>query len=155
MSIRIFAAALLFFFFSACSRIELFEKVVFTPVQQWEHSFQPEIIFDIQDTTSSYNIYFIFRHTDAYLYNNVWIKLHSKLPGEKTENTERYDIPLATGKRWLGTGMDDIFDHRVLLYKDPVKFSKPGKYTIRIEQDMRVDPIENVFNVGLRLEKVK
>lgn len=154
MSIRIFAIALLFFFFSACSRIELFEKVVSTPSQQWKHSFQPEIIFNIQDTSSSYNIYFTFRHLDAYQYNNVWVKLHSKLPSSKIENTERYDIPLATEKRWLGTGMDDIFDHRVLLYKDPVKFSKPGKYIIRIEQDMRVDPLEDVLNIGLRIEKV-
>jgi gliding motility-associated lipoprotein GldH len=51
--------------------------------------------------------------------------------------------------------MDDLFDHRVLLYRDAVKFSKPGEYTIRISHDMRVEPLEGVLNMGLRIEKVK
>ena len=62
---------------------------------------------------------------------------------------------LATDDKWLGTGMDDLFDHRVLLYRDAVKFSKPGEYTIRISHDMRVEPLEGVVNMGLRIEKVK
>jgi hypothetical protein len=49
--------------------------------------------------------------------------------------------------------MDDIFDHRILLYKEPVRFSKPGTYTVRFRQDMRTDPLEHVLNAGLRLEK--
>lgn len=140
-------------FLSGCSRIDLFEKVVFLPKQEWTLANRPEISFDIKDTTSSYKVYFIIRHTDAYRYNNIWIKLYSKLPGDKTERNDRYEIPLATDSRWLGTGMDDIFDHRVLLYQQPVKFSKPGRYTLRLEQDMRVDPLDNVLNVGIRIEK--
>ena len=152
---RIFTALLVIFMLMSCNRIDLFEKVVFTPAQQWSKSFEPEITFDITDTSSSYQLYFLIRHTDAYPYNNIWIKLHSKIPGEKIEREDRYDIPLATEKRWLGSGMDDIYDHRVLLYKDPVKFSKPGKYYLRLQQDMRVDPLDYIFNVGIRIEKVK
>ena len=50
--------------------------------------------------------------------------------------------------------MDDLHDHRVLLYREPVRFSKTGLYTIKIAHDMRVEPLQYVFNVGLRVEKV-
>ncbi len=148
-----FCFLLLFIFLSGCARIDLFEKAVTLPKQEWALANRPEITFDIKDTSASYKVYFIVRHTDAYRYNNLWIKLYSKLPGEQTERSDRYEIPLSTDSRWLGTGMDDIFDHRVLLYHDPVKFFKPGRYTLRLEQDMRVDPLENVLNVGIRIEK--
>lgn len=141
------------FLLNSCSRIDLFDKVVFLPKQEWTLANRPEITFDIKDTAASYKVYFLIRHTDAYRYNNIWIKLYSKLPGEKSERSDRYEIPLATDSRWLGTGMDDIYDHRVLLYRNPVKFFKPGRYTLRLEQDMRVDPLDNVLNVGIRIEK--
>lgn len=154
MSVRIFSAIMLISLY-ACSKIDLFEKVVFTPKQEWEQSFQPDFTFDIQDTVSRYKVFFIIRHADAYAYNNIWIKLTSKLPGDKAIRNERFDIQLATEKRWLGSGMDDLYDHRVLLYRDPVQFNKPGRYTLRVAQEMRVDPLNYIFNVGIRLEKVK
>ena len=139
----------------SCNEIGLYEKVVFTPSQQWSQSFQPEIKFTITDTSSLYRIYFNVRHADAYPYNNLWIKLYSIMPGDSSEKQERFDIPLANGKQWLGTGMDDIFNHRVLLYKDPVKFATPGEYYLRIAHDMRMEPVKYIFNLGLRIEKVK
>ncbi len=154
MSVRFFSA-ILFVSLFGCSRLDLFEKVVFTPKQEWDQSFQPEFTFDIEDTVSTYKVFFIIRHADAYAYNNIWIKLTSKLPGDKTIRDERFDVQLATEKRWLGSGMDDLYDHRVLLYRDPVRFNKPGRYTLRISQDMRIDPLDYIFNVGIRLEKVK
>jgi gliding motility-associated lipoprotein GldH len=142
------------FFFSACSESGLYEKVHFMPDHAWSYTNQPEFSFDVKDTTSNYQVYFIIRHADAYEYNNVWIKVKSKLPGESVEREERFDVPLATDNKWLGSGMDDLHDHRVLLYREPVRFSKTGLYTIKIAHDMRVEPLQHVFNVGLRVEKV-
>jgi gliding motility-associated lipoprotein GldH len=121
----------------------------------WSANQQPEFVFEVKDTVSSYQVYFLIRHGDAYEFNNVWIRLNSKLPGDSLVRKDRFDIPLANQNKWLGSGMDDIFDHRVLLYREPVKFSKTGQYTISIGHDMRVEPLDHVFNVGLRIEKVK
>lgn len=139
----------------SCTETGLYEKVVFMPGNEWSNTQTNEFNFEIKDTSANYLVYFVFRHADAYEYNNVWIKLMSQLPGDSVARTERFDIPLAANNRWLGSGMDDIFDHRVLLYKDPVKFIKPGSYTIQISHDMRIEPLHHVFNVGLRLEKLK
>jgi gliding motility-associated lipoprotein GldH len=152
---RVAIAFALILYLCSCNKIGLFEKVFFTPSQQWDQSFQPEIKFDIADTSSFYNVYFTVRHADAYPYNNLWIKLHSRMPGDSLERLERFDIPLADGKHWLGTGMDDIFNHRVLLFRNPVKFAKPGEYYLRLSHDMRIDPVKYIFNVGVRIEKVK
>jgi len=46
--------------------------------------------------------------------------------------------------------MDDIYEHRIPLEKQTLK---AGDYSFTVEQIMREDPLKNVLNVGLRLEK--
>lgn len=140
---------------SSCGETGLYEKVIFMPEQQWPQSYQPEFNFEVSDTLSSYRLYFLIRHDDGYAYNNIWIRLYSKLPGDSVQRSERFEIPLATENRWLGIGMGDIYDHRVLLYPKPVRFTRKGHYTVKLEQNMRVDPLKHVFNTGIRVEKVK
>jgi gliding motility-associated lipoprotein GldH len=155
MSVKNIFAALLIFFLFSCEETGLYEKVVFMPKQEWSNSYKPSFNFEIKDTSSSYQVYFLIRHSDAYEYNNIWINVNGQMTGDTTLSSNRFEIPLATANRWLGTGMDDLFDHRVLLYKNAVRFMRPGTYTITIAQDMRVDPLKHVLNVGLRLEKIK
>lgn len=140
---------------AGCEEASLYQKVVFVPNQSWGYKDANSFNFQISDTTSRYRVFFVIRHTDAYEYNNIWIQIASQLPGDSTWRKDRFNIPLANEKGWLGTGMDDLFDHRVLLYPQPVAFRKPGNYQLEIKQDMRVDPLEHVMNVGLRLEKVQ
>jgi hypothetical protein len=51
--------------------------------------------------------------------------------------------------------MDDIIEHRVLLYSQPVRFRRSGSYNVRIEHLMREDPLKHAMNIGLRIEKSK
>jgi gliding motility-associated lipoprotein GldH len=155
MSAKNILAALLILFLFSCEETGLYEKVVFMPKQEWPSAYKPTFNFEIKDTSSSYQVYFLIRHADAYEYNNIWINVNGQMTGDTTLSSNKFEIPLATANRWLGTGMDDLFDHRVLLYKNAVRFMKPGVYTITMSQDMRVDPLKHVFNVGLRLEKIK
>jgi gliding motility-associated lipoprotein GldH len=150
LSFILFALLLL----NGCLQQELFEKNIEIPEFQWKTNFSPEINFTITDTASTYRIFFIIRHTNAYRYNNVWVKLSSAAPGEKNIQTQQFDLPLASPEKWLGTGMDDIFEHRILLYNEPVKFKNFGRYAITITHMMRDNPLLYVMNVGIRLEKI-
>jgi gliding motility-associated lipoprotein GldH len=141
--------------FIACETINLFEKNVPVPGHAWNTTFKPEISFDISDTTAFYNIYFVIRHTDAYGFNNIWVNATSIAPGDSASITERFDFLLASQDRWTGSAMDDIYEHRILLYKQPVKFRRSGVYKVKFEQVMRENPLKHVLNVGLRVEKVK
>ncbi len=140
---------------ASCVQNDLFEKNISLPSHQWEHSFTPSISFNITDTLSSYNIFLVVRHTDAYHFNNLWIKLKSKAPGDSATSTQQFDLPLATQTGWSGTGMDDIFEHRILLNRRPVNFRRQGEYSFTLEQVMRENPLEEMMNVGIRLEKVR
>jgi len=137
--------------FSACTTTGVFEKNIPIPNHKWESNFQPIIDFDITDTTSSYNIYIVLRHTNKYSYNNIWVKAMVKGPGSDQWKSQQLDLLLATNdKGWLGSGMDDIFEHRVLVQQQTLK---AGRYQYSIQQIMREDPLPEVMNVGLRIEK--
>lgn len=140
---------------SSCLKTDLFEKNVAIPSHAWDYSFKPSVSFDIIDTTSSYNIFLVVRHTDAFRYNNLWVKIRSSAPGDSASISQQFDLPLASQNKWTATGMDDVFEHRILLYRRPVKFSRSGNYSVTMEHVMRENPLEYVMNVGLRLEKVQ
>ena len=139
--------------FSSCTTADIYEKDITIPHVKWMSSFQPSFDFTVKDSASRYQLYFVIRHTDKYNYTNIWVNLYSQPPGD-TMHKAPFELALATNdKGWLGTGMDDIYEHRIKL-TDGV-FFKPGLYHFNIEQIMREDPLENVMNVGLRMEKVK
>lgn len=142
--------------FVSCTSVELFEKTTKIPGHSWKNSYQPSFTFIIKDTASPYELFLILRHTDRYNFNNIYINLHTKQPGADTTQTARFDLRLATDNEgWLGSGMDDIYEHRIPL--TPVGgqfyFKKSGKYTFSIEQIMRENPLKNVLDAGLRIEK--
>jgi len=142
------------FLLGACTKINVFEKYVALKDHAWQSNIKPTIAFDIADTTSLYNLYIVLRHSDAYDFNNIWIRCTVITPGDSIKKSRNYNLPLASNdKGWSGTGMDDIFEHRVLI-QPRTRFIKAGKYEFILEQIMREDPLENILNVGMRVEKV-
>ena len=140
--------------FSACSwTTGVFEKNQSFKEHEWPASVKPDITFTITDTVSLYNIYIVIRHTDAYHFNNMYVRASVKEPGAAQSKSGDYDLQLATnGKGWIGTAMDDIYDARLLI-QPKTRFRKSGDYHIVLEQLMREDPLQNVLSAGLRLER--
>lgn len=137
---------------SCQQQIGVFDQSIAFSKQQWPAATRPSFKFSISDTASAYNIFLVFRHTDAYSYNNIWIKFTRT--GPDTSYTQQVDLPLANNVQgWLGTGMDDIWEHRVPLTQGAAKFRKPGDYAFTLEQIMRQDPLLHVLNVGVRVER--
>jgi gliding motility-associated lipoprotein GldH len=143
-------------YFFSCQTIDLYEKTATIPGHKWSSSFKPTFKFTIKDNAVPYQLYITLRHRDRYNYNNIYIKLTTQQPGQDSTRSARYDLKLGSDETgWLGSGMDDIYEHRIPLTPagTPFYFRKPGEYTFTIEQVMREDPLENVLNVGLRIEK--
>lgn len=140
---------------AGCARIDLYEKTVAIPGHQWQSSYRPGFSFTITDTASPYQLYVTLRHSNAYNYNNIWVNLYTRQPDGKTAQA-RYELPLANNQQgWLGTGMDDLFDHRIALTppNQLFYFKQAGTYTFTIQHLMREDPLLHMWNVGLRVEK--
>ena len=149
--------AAIFFIMTAisCSTIDLYEKSVAIPGHAWRNTYKPSFSFTIKDTSSAYRLFVIIRHSDRYSFNNIYINLTIKQPGMDSLQTARYDLPLANEDGWMGSGMDDIYEHRIPLtpLSGHFYFRKPGDYVFSVEQMMRENPLKNILTIGLRIEK--
>lgn len=130
----------------------LYEKSLRIPDQSWSYSNKPSFTFNIPDTAALYNIYIVLRHTDAYRYNNIWLRLGSQAPGDSMRY-QNINLKLGDDKGWEGYGMDDIFEIRKSITPGPVSFNKSGKYVFTISQIMREDALKHILDVGIRIEK--
>ena len=137
---------------SSCQTVDLYERVVSIPKQEWQSKFKPQFNFIIKDTLSRYDVFVLVRHNEKYEFNNIWISLTYQLKGQQPV-TNQYELPLANNDGWLGTAMDDLYEHRIRITPDEGIALKGGEYIFTIGQIMRKDPLENVLNVGLRIEK--
>ena len=143
-------------FLVSCTTIDLYEKSVAIPGHSWKSEFKPSFTFTIKDTASAYQLFLILRHNDKYNFNNIYINLTTKQPAADSTQTIKYSLELAKNETgWDATGMDDIYEHRISLTPtdENFYFRKKGGYTFTVEQIMREDPLNNVLNVGLRIEK--
>lgn len=136
----------------SCNTIDVYEQTISLPKHEWKSNLRLNFSPQIKDSIGYYNIYFVLRHSESYHFNNIWINLTSTLPND-SPRTQRLNIQLASGNGWLGTSMDDIIEQRLLLNKQPMRL-KAGTYKFSITQIMREDPLENILNAGLRIEKV-
>lgn len=143
---------LFLFSFVSCNTIDVYERTASVPHHQWSSNNTFSFKFTATDSLAYYNIFFVIRHTESYHFNNIWIDFTSVMPDKKTQ-AQRLNIPLANANGWLGVAMDDIIEQRVLMFRKPTRFSK-GSYTFILREVMREDPLQNVMNAGIRIEKV-
>ncbi len=135
---------------ASCTQTNVFENNTTIPSQAWQSNFTAGGSFTITDTASPYNVYIVLRHTDAYKYNNIWLNVGIQPPGDSMRYN-KMTVELATDAAgWMGTGMNDIWEMRQLVYL-PLK--KTGIYKYSIGQIMRDDPLPAVMSAGLRVEK--
>ena len=141
--------------FAGCLPAPWYQKEDAIPQNAWAYNFKPTFTFDITDSAITYQPYFIIRHTQAYPYSNLWILVHIQTPHDTVTKNARINIPLAeTDGKWLGRGMGEIFEQRLKIsFGDSIKFNRKGTYKISMEQNMRINPLPEIMNVGLRMEK--
>lgn len=140
---------------SACDQPLLYEKIVNIPGGSWKSRDTLRFSLEIPDTTTGYYLIATVRHTHMYAYRNVWIKLGLNPPTQDSTVYTDFNLPLATAESWLGTGMNDVYERRVRLFTNPVRFNKTGTALFTISHIMREDPLDNVLQVALRLEPVR
>ena len=139
----------------SCKQIDLYEKNTVIPKYQWQSNFTATGSFIIADTLRPYNLYLVIRHTDSYRFNNIWLNIGLQIPGDSMQ-FQKLDLQLGNDANgWEGTGMNDIWELRKLLYAQPRHFNKTGVYHFSIAQIMRENPLYNIMSAGLRVEQIK
>ena len=108
----------------------------------------------ITDETIPYNLYTNLRVTAEYKYANLFVLIKQVNPDKKASTT-RYEFKLANADgEWLGNGSGNIYSYQVP-FKKGYKFPAKGVYTFEIEQNMRDNPLREVTDVGIRVERAE
>jgi gliding motility-associated lipoprotein GldH len=145
------------FLILSCTQVDLYEKNATIPQFKWKSNYKPEFTFTIKDTMAQYELFLVLRHNEKYNFNNIWLNIYLQSPGDSVRKISVEKRLASNEQGWFATAMDDIYEHRISLNQDLVgnnfSFRKAGDYHFMIEQIMREDPLLNVMNVGLRIEK--
>jgi gliding motility-associated lipoprotein GldH len=139
---------------TACNLNHVFEKNTEIPDYKWDYKFIPQFKITIDDTVAFYNLSINIRHLDAYRYMNMWVIIHSSSPDGK-QQTERVSLSLAKPDgKWIGEGLNGVWMASIIA-KKKIRFMHKGEYTFALEHDMRINPLEEIMNVGIKLEKLR
>jgi len=155
MDIRKFLWSIILFggLATSCSDTAVLDQNVSVVGRAWHYEDQPELTAHITDITRSYNIYLNVRHTPDYKYSNLFVLLHQHFPNG-TDTTERFELKLAEPDgRWTGHGNGSVYTHQQLV-KSSVQLPDTGSYVFRLEQNMRANPLNEITDVGIRIEPV-
>ncbi|MBS4043619.1 MAG: gliding motility lipoprotein GldH [Chitinophagaceae bacterium] len=136
---------------TSCVTLDVYEKNHLFPTQTWNSTDSLNFSFDVIDTSSYYNFYFVLRHQEKYPFKNIWIELIVNDPD--TTTTIKREFTLADNNKWLGSTIDDITDHRLIFNPQPIRLKK-GNYNFNVRQIMRVDPLPYIMSAGIRVQKV-
>jgi gliding motility-associated lipoprotein GldH len=142
--------------FSACDESRVYEQNYDFNDRYWLVNEQPVFEFEIKDTVSQYNLYCNLRNSVSFPFSRLFINYSLQ---DSTGNplnkklTEAFLFDPQTGKPQGSSGLGDIYDQQISL-NSQYRFPYAGKYKVQFGQSMRVDSLEGVLAVGLRVEKV-
>lgn len=152
ISLSFIAVTGLLFLIVSCDPSRVYEENKKIPDYKWEIKSPLEFNVTITDTLSPHNVYLNFRHAGYYGFSNVYLFVDSWLPdGSYARDTAELILASPDGK-WLGDGLGDIWDNRIL-FKKNVVFPMSGTYRFQLTQGMRVNPLQGVMDAGIRIEK--
>lgn len=150
LKLLVFALGLAFYGCDSSAVVNSFDEV---PGGQWEYKQTFSTEAEITDTAISYDLALNVRHSSDYEFSNLFLVLKVKHP-DGHELSQRVSVMLQdpSGK-WYGKGFSSVKEARVPI--TTVRFPKKGKYTFTIQQNMRLNPLKGIEDVGLYISKSK
>jgi gliding motility-associated lipoprotein GldH len=125
-----------------------------SPQNRWLKKDSQEFKVSVKDINIAYNLKLTFRYVDGYQYQFAKVKVTETSPGGKN-SVKEYNLKVREDNGdYIGEAALDIWDSDHLVEANK-KFTETGTYTYLIEQNMPVDPLTSVMEIGIILEKVK
>jgi gliding motility-associated lipoprotein GldH len=123
------------------------------PENIWKLPDIPAFRFEVSDTLNSNNVFFTIRTGSKYPFRNIYLFTTAISPdGKSITDTLQYNLADEKGN-WYGKGFGDIHELN-LPYKSNVFFPQKGTYQFKIQHGMRVEDLKDVYDFGLRIEKI-
>lgn len=140
------------FFISGCDPSRVFEENKNVKNNEWEQNSPLVFQVPVTDTSIAYNVYINIRNAGFYRFSNLYLFINTGFPGGQIQRDTLECILAAPDGRWLGEGLGDIWDNRIL-FKNEVRFPQKGEYRFEIIQAMRTNPLPGIMDAGIRIEK--
>lgn len=138
---------------SACTDEVFYEKSYSFKNNEWDQRVKPTFKVEIKDTSKLYDFVITFRNTTDYSFSNCWIYLNSITP-DKQKAREPFEIKITNPDgTWIGNKSGTIVEN--MLYFRQRKFPLAGTYFFRLEQGVIQESLEDVLDIGLRIEEVR
>jgi len=142
---------LLVLFLASCDSKRFFEENKNLKNGVWLSTNSPSFTVNIADTLSRYDLYLNIRNDGIYPFSNLYLFIHTTLPGgKKATDTVECQLADPDGK-WRGTGTDLKFNR--FLFQKGMLFPRKGAYRFELEQAMRTKELKGIRDVGIRIEK--
>jgi gliding motility-associated lipoprotein GldH len=142
------------FLLSSCNSNVIFSDSKVMKEKTWYLTDIPSFKVKITDTINSNNVLFTIRTGSSYPFRNIYLFVTTTSPdGKSITDTLQYNIADEKGN-WLGKGFGDIHELN-LPYKSNVYFPVKGIYQFNIQHGMRIENLKGVYDIGLRVEKIR
>jgi gliding motility-associated lipoprotein GldH len=152
---RIFVlSCLIGILFSACDQSRVYEQNTDFTNRYWVVNETPEFEFTIDQPADTYTVYGNIRNSVSYPYARIFFTYYLQdSTGAEMEKklVSQYLFDAKTGKPFGNSGLGDIYDHQFELLKN-YEFKHRGRYKVKFEQHMRVDTLQGILAVGVRVE---
>lgn len=147
------ALVLTFLSIIACDDPVLVEKQFDIEAEKgWHYDEVLTFPFEVGDTARQYALMLDVRHKPDYAYQNLYLQLTTIFPNADT-SMNPLSIELADkAGQWYGSCSGRACDVTIPL-QESIRFQAKGKYEIRIEQYMRVNPVKGLERLRLILLK--
>ncbi len=138
----------------SCSSNVYYEDITTLPRASWDRKQILSFSVPVDDTISSFDVFIIIRNTGNYSRRNLYLFITIINPsGEKLRDTVNCILADEKG-RWYGkSNLGDLY-YNCFLYKSRVRFPVKGTYRFLFEQAMRSPVIDNIEDVGLKIERL-
>ena len=148
-----FVFLLAIFVLTACGEQPMYEKVYSFDNQKWDQNVKLEYPVKIENINKEYNFTLFLRTTTDYKYNNLWVFMKTETP-DGTIAREPFEIRITNDDgSWIGTKTGTVVETQLNFVRR--KLPKEGTYTFTLEQGITESIIDEVLDLGFRVEEVK
>lgn len=148
---RLLSGLAVLLFLSACSDEAILSETDALPDGEWEFNQVFRTEMTVTDTLTPHDFYFLLRNGANYRFSNINIYFKTFYPNN-TYIVDTIDCPLAyESGEWRGSGLGDMLDNEIL-FKTKHQFPMTGDYKFEIQHAMRMDTVQEIYDVGLRIE---
>ncbi len=149
---NIFLFASLLIILLGCNKFNLFQNYVTINNHAWHIDSTVQFEVSIDDTIQPYNLLIGVRNGTQYRYSNLYLFVNTIFPNKQIiKDTVEILLDDANGN-WLGKKNAMLIDNQIL-YKKNVLFPTKGNYKFTIQQGMRAELLDEVYNMGLVINK--